>query len=111
MKKKLMPILMLVGVKLMALLPLALGVIGLMAVKALFVGKLAFIIAAIIAFQKFFTGGSSISSFKAPETWTSSASSGWNSPTSGSGPYYRRSLQAHDMAYSAQIPQVDTNSQ
>ncbi|KAL1137694.1 hypothetical protein AAG570_009390 [Ranatra chinensis] len=113
MKKKLMPILMLIGVKLAALLPLALGVIGLMALKALFVGKIAFIIAAIIAAQKFFAGGGSIASFgklivQAPEAWSSGASSGWSSGAASSGPYYRRSLDkpssAHEMAYSAQVP-------
>lgn len=48
---------MLIGAKLVTLLPLALGAIGLMALKALVVGKIALIFAAILAFQKFFAGG------------------------------------------------------
>ncbi|XP_014282870.1 uncharacterized protein [Halyomorpha halys] len=117
-KKKLLPILMLVGVKLVTLLPLALGAIGLMALKALVVGKIALVIAAVIAFQKFFSGGSGASVIptlsKTPviDYGSSSGSGGWaSSGSSSSGPYYRRSMEtSHDLAYSAQIPTVDNNS-
>lgn len=56
---------MLVGLKLFAVIPIILGVIGLIAAKALIVGKLALIIAAVIALQRFIGGGGSsgISSF------------------------------------------------
>ncbi|KAF6208867.1 hypothetical protein GE061_014609 [Apolygus lucorum] len=120
-KKKILPIVMLIGAKLVTLLPLALGAIGLMAIKALFVGKLALVLAAIIAFQKFFSGGAGagLSSFsKAPVSdWSSGGGSqGWsNSYSGGSGPYRRSMTAAHDLAYSAQAPSdyapVDTNAQ
>lgn len=59
---------MLVGLKLFAVIPIILGVIGLVAAKALIVGKLALIIAAIIAFQKFVSGNGSsgFGSYKLP---------------------------------------------
>lgn len=67
-KKKIFPILMLVGLKLFAVIPIILGVIGLVAAKALIVGKLALIIAAVIAFQKFVSGSGSsgFGSYKLP---------------------------------------------
>ncbi|BES96520.1 Protein of unknown function (DUF1676) [Nesidiocoris tenuis] len=116
-KKKILPIAMLVGAKLVTLLPLALGAIGLMAIKALFIGKIALVIAAILAFQKFFTGGGAgIGGFaKAPAADWNSGSSGWASNSySGSGPY-RRSMEAHNLAYSGQQPAefqpVESNAQ
>ncbi|XP_014254111.1 uncharacterized protein LOC106669281 [Cimex lectularius] len=114
-KKKVLPLLMLVGAKLVTLLPLALGAVGLMALKALFVGKLAFVLAAVLAFQKFFASGSSgggLSSFGKVQPDWNSGSSGWSSSYGGgTGPYRRSMEHAHDLAYSAQIPAVESNSQ
>ncbi|XP_075210978.1 uncharacterized protein LOC142318289 [Lycorma delicatula] len=110
-KKKIFPILMLVGLKIFAVIPVILGIIGLVAAKALVVGKLALIIAGIIAIQKFIGsgGGSGFSGFNkgsVSDAWSSGGSGGWASPSSSQGGYYRRSIEdaAHQMAYSAQIP-------
>jgi len=115
-KKKIFPIVALVGLKLFAIIPIILGVIGLVAAKALIVGKLALIIAGIIALQKFIGGGGS-SPFtfgKAPLSggdWSSGGSTGgWSSGASSGGGYtYRRSLEdeaAQKLAYSAHVPEV-----
>lgn len=54
---------MLVGLKIFAVIPVVLGVIGLVAAKALIVGKLALIISGIIALQKFFGSGGGAGGF------------------------------------------------
>ncbi|KAG8328202.1 uncharacterized protein LOC124359692 [Homalodisca vitripennis] len=121
-KKKLFPIIALVGLKLFAVIPIILGVIGLVAAKALIVGKLALIISGIIALQKFLgQGGTSGFSYygKNPlggSDWSSGGSSaGWStSGSAGSGGYtYRRSLEdeAQKLAYSAHVPEDETNAQ
>lgn len=62
MKKMLGPIIMAVGAKLVAIIPLVLGGIAFLAVKALIVSKIAFILAAVLAVQKLFGGSSGYSS-------------------------------------------------
>ncbi|XP_072155172.1 uncharacterized protein [Bemisia tabaci] len=114
-KKKLYPILALLGLKIFAVLPLIIGVVGLLAAKAFFIGKIALIVAGILAIQKYSHGGySGIGSWgKIADNWTSAtnqAATGWNSAAQSApgGGYYKRSMNglqgAHEMAYSAQIP-------
>ncbi|RZF48330.1 hypothetical protein LSTR_LSTR010293 [Laodelphax striatellus] len=112
-KKKLFPILMLVGLKIFAVIPVILGIIGLVAAKALVVGKLALIIAASLGLQKFFAVGAGAGGFPSlgkvtSDGWNSGSSAGWSSPSSGAqGGYYRRSMDdnsAHQMAFNAQVP-------
>ncbi|XP_050437148.1 uncharacterized protein LOC126843581 [Adelges cooleyi] len=102
-KKKVLPILGLLAVKIFAVLPVLLGIIGFFALKALVFGKLALIIAGILALQKF--AGSSGGIGKITEGWSgASAASSW--PSSGSpstGGYYRRSMEAQQLAYNGQM--------
>jgi len=100
------PILAGLALKLLAVVPIVIGFLGVVAVKALIIAKIAFVIAAVLAAQKLI--GSSSSS--AASGWSSGASAGWSSGSAApsSAGYYSRSLNsAHDLAYSAHAP--DTN--
>ncbi|KAG7190695.1 hypothetical protein KM043_006773 [Ampulex compressa] len=120
-KKMILPLIAAVGIKIFALVPILLGGLGLLALKALFVGKIALLLAGIMAFQKLF-GSSSVSSGvnsvfsknTQPGWFDGAASQGWsagsvaNSQPQG---YYKRSFDvasekqdAHSMAYAAQMP-------
>ncbi|XP_050533831.1 uncharacterized protein LOC126901437 [Daktulosphaira vitifoliae] len=102
-KKKVLPIVGLLAVKIFAILPVLLGIIGFFALKALVFGKLALLIAGVLALQKF--AGSSSGFGKIAEGW-SGASAGASWPSSGSpsnGGYYRRSMEAQQMAYNGQL--------
>lgn len=115
-KKKFTPILMLLGAKIFAILPIVIGVVGLMAIKALFIGKLAILLAGFLAIQKFTSGGGFGGGFSGPLSKfsqdsyipaapTASHASGWSAPASGaqSTGYYKRSYQdAQNMAYAGQ---------
>lgn len=115
-KKKLYPILALLGLKIFAVLPIIIGVVGLLAAKAFFIGKLALIIAGVLALQKYSHGGGygGFGSLgKIADNWTSATNqgaTGWSSAgqSAPGGGYYKRSMNniqgAHEMAYSAQIP-------
>ncbi|KAL1449592.1 hypothetical protein WDU94_002083 [Cyamophila willieti] len=114
-KKKFTPILMLLGAKIFAILPIVIGVVGFMAIKALLIGKLAMLLAGFLAVQKFVGGGgfsgAGLSKFS-PDSYVSSPAvshgSGWSAPATGaqSGGYYRRSYQdAQNLAYAAQAPE------
>lgn len=120
------PLILAVGAKIFALLPLFLGGLVLLATKALIVAKIAFVLAAVLGFQKLggssgsgfnllskFTGGNSgaTQGWAAPaqQGWSSGAAvggaqQGWSSGSSSSYPY-ARSYDAQDMAYSAQAPE------
>lgn len=111
MKKKLLPYLGIFAVKIFALLPVVLGIVGFFAIKALFVGKIALIVAAVLALQKYAGGGGGFGGFAKqqpqPDIYGASASSFSpsvaNSPAGG---YYgRRSVDdktaAHNLAYNA----------
>ncbi|XP_026678299.1 uncharacterized protein LOC103507677 isoform X2 [Diaphorina citri] len=115
-KKKFTPILMLLGAKIFAILPIIIGVVGIMAVKALFIGKLAILLAGFLAIQKFASGsgfGGGLGKLS-PDSYvsgpSSSHSAGWSAPAAGAAPsggYYKRSYQdAQNMAYSAQTPET-----
>ncbi|ETN62928.1 Osiris 14 [Anopheles darlingi] len=125
-KKVLGPLVLAIGGKLFALLPLFLGGVALLAVKALLVSKVAFVLAAILAAQKFLGGGggsplnllskvagggsSGVSGGVAAGGaggWSSgAASSGWSNAGAASAQYpYARSYDtAQELAYSAQVP-------
>lgn len=107
------PILGLLAVKIAAILPFALGIIGFFALKALVLGKLALLIAGLLAFQKF--GGSTGGFGKIADTWsTANVASPWPAPAaapSTNGGYYRRSMEAaaQQMAYNGQMqPSIQT---
>lgn len=115
-----MPLIAAAGVKLFALIPIVLGSLGLLVMKALFVGKIALLLAGVLAFQRLFGSGNGTTSFfnknNQPSTgWVDNAGGqGWS--TSGNVAanvqpqgYYRRfdghrQTDAHSMAYSAQAP-------
>ncbi|CAG2055471.1 unnamed protein product [Timema podura] len=116
--KTLLPLLLGIGLKLFALIPAGIGLVGIIAAKALIISKLALILAGIIAIQKFFggggmsgwnSGGGAASGWSSPSTggWSSGGSSGgWGTSGSGSSPVYRSfgGADAHEMAYMAQLP-------
>ncbi|KAL4149262.1 hypothetical protein QTP88_003243 [Uroleucon formosanum] len=106
-KKKMMPILGFLAVKIVAVLPILLGIIGFFALKALVFGKLALLIAGVMAFQKY--AGASGGFGKIADTWSASniQASPWAAsaaPSTNGGGYYRRSMQeAQQMAYNGQV--------
>uniref|UniRef100_A0A182JGW0 Uncharacterized protein n=1 Tax=Anopheles atroparvus TaxID=41427 RepID=A0A182JGW0_ANOAO len=126
-KKVLGPLVLALGGKLFALLPLFLGAVALLAVKALLVSKVAFVMAAVLAAQKFLggagggsplnllskvAGGSSGGAVGGGAAvggggWSSGASAGgWSNTGAASAQYpYARSYDtAQELAYSAQAP-------
>lgn len=119
------PLILAVAAKLFALIPLFLGGLVLLATKALVVAKIAFVLAAVLGFQKLGASGSGfnlLSKFSgagnsgASQGWAAAPSQGWSSgsaagagsPQAGwssgaSNSYpYARSYDAQDMAYSGQ---------
>lgn len=117
-KKKILPILAVLAVKIAAVLPFLLGIIGFFAIKALLFGKLALLIASVLAFQKYSAGSSGVGGFgKIAENFGTIggnvAPSQWSQPAvpSSGGGYYRRSMEqaAQQMAYNGQMqPSVQT---
>lgn len=123
------PIILAVAAKLLALAPLFLGGLVLLATKALFVAKIAFLLAAALGFSKL--GGSGASGLLSRITgagnsgaesqgWSNAGSSqgwssgntggssqGWSSGASASYPYARSYDVAQEMAYGAQMPQAE----
>ncbi|XP_059610877.1 uncharacterized protein LOC132257855 [Phlebotomus argentipes] len=108
-KKLAGPLVLALGAKVVALLPLFLGGLVLLATKALVVAKVAFVLAAVLAVQKLLgsSGGFSGSGFNllGKVTWTSGASQGWSSGASGGAYPYARSYDAQELAYHGQIPE------
>ncbi|XP_011314437.1 uncharacterized protein Osi14 [Fopius arisanus] len=121
-KKLILPMVAAAGLKIFALMPILFGGLGLLVLKALVVGKIALLIAGILAFQRLFgSGASSVSGLGASNFFknlqpasgyydSSAGSQGWSSgaaqqPQQG---YYKRSFDdgktAQHLAYSAQIP-------
>lgn len=122
-KKVAGPLLLAFGAKLIALVPLFLGGLIFLAIKALVVSKIAFVLAAILGLQKFGTGGSGLGLLSKVTGggvgggWSSGASNaGWSS---GSGlssqyPYARNYENAQDLAYNAyagEIPAAEQQQQ
>jgi len=103
-KKKVLPILGLLAVKIAAVLPILLGIIGFFALKALLFGKLALLIAGVMAFQKYASTSGGFG--KIADNWSApNVASAW--PAAQAAPstngYYRRSMEAQQMAYNGQM--------
>lgn len=122
-KKVAGPLLLAFGAKLIALVPLFLGGLVFLAIKALIVSKIAFVLAAILGLQKFGAGGAGGLGLLSKVTgggagglsgWSSAApSAGWSS---GSGiasqyPYARNYDNAQDLAYNAYTGEVPAAEQ
>ncbi|XP_053681923.1 uncharacterized protein LOC128732657 [Sabethes cyaneus] len=129
-KKVLGPLVLAVGGKLFALLPLLLGGVALLAVKALFVSKIALVLALVLAAKKFLGGavdgastlgllskavggggaglGAAVgggAAAPAAAGWSGAGASGW-SQGNAQYPYARSYDTAQDLAYSAQAPKA-----
>ncbi|XP_043267225.1 uncharacterized protein [Venturia canescens] len=124
-KKVLLPLIAAVGLKIFAVVPIILGGLAILVLKALFVGKIALIIAGILAFQRLFgsgasgvsggsLGGNFLNKYTQPAaSWVDNgAGQGWAAAgaaqTAGQG-YYKRSFDdvkndAQNLAYSSHVP-------
>lgn len=124
-KKVAGPLLLAFGAKLIALVPLFLGGLIFLAIKALVVSKIAFVLAAILGLQKFGAGGGGLGLLSKVtggaggtgglSGWSSGGQSGagWSS---GSGlssqyPYARNYDNAQDLAYNAYAGEVPANAE
>lgn len=113
-----LPLIAAVGLKAFALGPILIGGLAFLALKAFVYSKIAFIIAAIIALHKMFTGGnagfSNLFNKSSPPigSWyDNNVAPGWSAGSVGSQPqgYYRRNFEegnanAQNLAYSAHAP-------
>lgn len=125
MKKMMGPIALAIGAKLVALIPIFLGGLVLLATKALVVAKIAFVLAASLAAQKLIGGGGSgfnlLSKFAgagnagAAQGWSAggnqagwstggAATQGWSSGAASAQYPYARSYDAQEIAYNGQVP-------
>lgn len=90
-----------------------LGAVGFLALKALLVGKIALIIAGILALQKYSSSGSFGGFGKLTDGFGASGSN-YSPSLSSPGGYYRRSIEdqaaAQHLAYGAQAPQEISSS-
>ncbi|XP_071441026.1 uncharacterized protein [Hetaerina americana] len=103
-KKILLPLLIALKLKAAALIPLALGALALLALKALIVGKLALLISALIGLQKLLASQQSTKTYEVVAHPHYSHSYGGDHHD-----HYARALEtakegAHDMAYAAYSP-------
>lgn len=112
-KKLAGPLLMTLAIKLISFVPLFLGGLIFLAIKALVVSKIAFILAAILGFQKFGAGGSGLNLLSKVSNGVGGYSSGASTTgwPSGSGisaqyPYARNYDTAQDLAYNAYAGEV-----
>lgn len=111
-----LPLIAAAGLKIFALVPILLGGLGLLALKALFFGKIALLVAGIVAFQKLFSGSNVASSFfgknPTPIFYDTGASANWPAANSAGAHQGYRSfaasadakVDAHNLAYSAHAP-------
>ncbi|CAB0043816.1 unnamed protein product [Trichogramma brassicae] len=120
-KKMLMPLITLIGVKLLALAPVFLGGLALLVGKAVFVSKIALLIAGVLAFQKFFGAGSQLAggfpgaglfgknNAAAPIAYEHPAAA--YAQAQAQGYQYRRSFEkdAQQLAYAAQAPAAEAH--
>lgn len=107
------PLLLAFGAKLIALVPLFLGGLVFLAIKALIVSKIAFVLAALLGLQKFGTGGSGFGLLGKVANGFSGNNAGWSS---GAGiasqyPYARTYDNAQDLAYSAYNGEIPAEQQ
>ncbi|XP_046384530.1 uncharacterized protein LOC124154692 [Ischnura elegans] len=98
-KKILLPLLIALKLKAAALIPLALGALALLALKALIVGKLALLISALIGLQKLLAS-------QTTKTYEVVAHPHYSH--SDHHDHYARALDAQQMAYSAHAPPSDS---
>lgn len=114
------PLLLALGTKLIALVPLFLGGLIFLAVKALVVSKIAFILAAVLGLQKLGAGSSGLNLLgklgNGVQGWSqgSPSSAGWTSGTGGVAqqyPYARNYDNAQDLAYNAYNGEVPATQQ
>lgn len=119
-KKVAGPLLLAFGAKLIALVPLFLGGLIFLAIKALIVSKIAFVLAAILGLQKFggHAGGlgllSKVTQAGLGGGWQSGAqSAGWSSGTGVAQqyPYARTYDNAQDLAYNAYSGEIPAQEQ
>ena len=123
MKKMMGPIALAIGAKLVALIPIFLGGLVLLATKALVVAKIAFVLAASLAAQKLIGGGGSgfnlLSKFSGAgaggaQGWSAggnqagwstggAAAQGWSTGAANAQYPYARSYDAQEAAYNGQI--------
>ncbi|KAJ0170881.1 hypothetical protein K1T71_013653 [Dendrolimus kikuchii] len=121
-QKMLGPLVALVALKMMALMPVAMGIIALIAGKALLVGKMALVLAAVIGLKKLLSQQQKHVTYEVVahphHTATHSSSheyggssgyggdsGGYSSGGSSHGSGWGRSLEAQNLAYKAQKPQ------
>lgn len=115
------PLMLAVGAKLIALVPLFLGGLIFLAIKALVVSKIAFVLAAILGLQKLGAGSGAglnllgkVANGVGGSGWGSGvqSGSGWSSPSvGGSYPYARNYDTAQDLAYNAYASSEQTQQQ
>lgn len=122
-KKMAGPLMLAIGAKLIALVPLFLGGLIFLAVKALIVSKIAFVLAAILGLQKLGGGGGlggvlgklgGGGGIGGAGAWGGApSSSGWSTGGSvgGAYPYARTYDNAQDLAYNAYTGEINTQQQ
>ncbi|CAB0043815.1 unnamed protein product [Trichogramma brassicae] len=112
-KKMLSPLMSIIGVKVFALAPIFLGKLALLVGKAIFFSKVALLIAGVLLFQKFFGAGSQLAGgfpgglFGKNNVTPQYTYEPATYAQAGAGAYsagYQRSLDAQQLAYSAQAP-------
>lgn len=111
-KKFIAPLILAFGAKIVALIPLFLGGLIFLAIKALIVSKIAFVLAALTGLQKLGAGAGGLNLLGKFTNGAAQPSAGWSSATpsagwsSGTGaaaqyPYARNYDTAQDLAYNA----------
>lgn len=114
------PLLLAIGAKLVALIPLFLGGLIFLALKALVVSKIAFVLAAILGLSKLGggvgggLGGGLLGKVSNGLGWpsTNQQSSGWSSGSAGASyPYARNYETGQDLAYQAYNGEVSATQQ
>uniref|UniRef100_A0A1A9W5M6 Uncharacterized protein n=1 Tax=Glossina brevipalpis TaxID=37001 RepID=A0A1A9W5M6_9MUSC len=118
MKKILGPLIMAVGAKLFAVIPLVLGALALLTFKAVIVAKIALVLALILSGSRLLSGlgnksdGGLAGAYNSAGGWAGPANAGWNAAASSSYPYARSidkqitdidDNKAQELAYSGQI--------
>uniref|UniRef100_A0A1B0B2X1 Osiris 14 n=1 Tax=Glossina palpalis gambiensis TaxID=67801 RepID=A0A1B0B2X1_9MUSC len=120
MKKILGPLIMAVGAKLFAVVPLVLGALALLTFKAVIVAKIALVLALILSGSRLLSGlgnksdGGLGGAYNSAGSWAGPVNSGWNAAASSSYPYARSidspmdidDNKAQELAYSGQINNV-----
>lgn len=110
-KKMLGPIAIALGAKLFAVVPLVIGFLALLTFKAVFVAKIAFLLAILVGGSRLLggigKGAAGIGGYNSSPAWSSSSNAGWSSGASAAYPYARGlSDEAQDLAYVGQTPAV-----